>query len=66
MKVNFFLAWIDRKLFTMAIEALFTLAEILILLGLPRQSTASPAMVQNFCQCKQGLSQVMGYIYTIW
>ena len=29
-----------------------------VLLGLPRQSTASPAMVQNFCQCKQGLIQM--------
>ena len=40
------------------VEALFTLAEILTPLGLPRQSTASPAMVQNFCQCKQGLKDL--------
>ena len=37
---------------------LFTLAEILLQRRLPRQSTASPAMVQNFCQCKQGLRPI--------
>ena len=29
-----------------------------LLLGLPHQSTASAAMVQNFCQCKQGLRAI--------